>query len=189
MILFNMIAVDGDMSTNDTCILLANGLAGNAPLNDRHPGAGIFREALRRVTQYLAIEQVRDGEGAKKLTDRQVRGAKDKADAVRAARAITLSPIWKCALAGGDPNWGRISSTSGCQRLRDRQGLYDIFVGHVQLMRAGMAADYDQDAAKAAMAGDEVTITIDLTWAHGEATAWGCDLTYGYIDENSLYTR
>lgn len=186
---FNMIAVDGDMSTNDTCILFANGLAGNAPLNDRHPGAGTFREALRRVTQYLAIEQVRDGEGAKKVMTVHVQGAKNKADAVRAARAITLSPIWKCALAGGDPNWGRISSTlgaSGCALDRDT---YDIFVGEVQLMQNGLAANYDQAAAQAAMAGDHVTITIDLHLGSGQATAWGCDLTYGYIDENSLYTR
>jgi len=186
---FNMIAVDGDMSTNDTCILLANGLAGNTPLNDQHPDAAVFREALRRVTQYLAIEQVRDGEGAKKVQTVHVRGAKDKADAVRAARAITTSPIWKCALAGGDPNWGRLSSTLGASGSEVDKDTYDIFVGDVQLMQAGMAAPYDQDAAKAAMAGDDVTITIDLHLGAGEATAWGCDLTYGYIDENSLYTR
>lgn len=186
---FNMIAVDGDMSTNDTCILMANGLAGNTPLNDQHPDAGTFREALRRVTQYLAVEQVRDGEGAKKLMTVHVRGAKDKADAVRAARAITLSPIWKCALAGGDPNWGRISSTLGASGSEVDRATYDIFVGEVQLMQAGLAADYDQGAAKAAMAGTEVTITIDLHLGDGQATAWGCDLTYGYIDENSLYTR
>lgn len=186
---FNMIAVDGDMSTNDTCILMANGLAGTTALNDEHPDAATFRQALRRVTQYLAIEQVRDGEGAKKLMTVQVRGARDKADAVRAARAITTSSIWKCALAGGDPNWGRISSTlgaSGCELDRDA---YDIFVGKVQLMQAGLAADYEQDAARSAMAGNEVTITIDLHLGQAEATAWGCDLTYGYIDENSLYTR
>ena len=186
---FNMIAVDGDMSTNDTCILLANGLAGNLPLNDQHSDAAIFREALQRVTQYLAIEQVRDGEGAKKVQTVYVRGALDKADAVRAARAITLSPIWKCALAGGDPNWGRISATLGASGSAVDKDAYDIFVGEVQLMQAGLAADYDQDAAKAAMAGDAVTITIDLHLGSGEATAWGCDLTYGYIDENSLYTR
>lgn len=186
---FNMIAVDGDMSTNDTCILLANGLAETTALNDDHPEAATFRQALRRVTRFLAIEQVRDGEGAKKLMTVHVHGAREKADAARAARAITTSSIWKCALAGGDPNWGRISSTlgaCGCELDRDA---YDIFVGEVQLMRAGLAAVYDQDAAKSAMAGNEVTITIDLHLGQGEATAWGCDLTYGYIDENSLYTR
>src|SRR6266404_7834406 len=98
---FNMMAMDGDMSTNDTCILFANGLAGNTPLNAQHPEAGTFREALRRVTQYLAREMARDGEGATKLMTVRVRGARDKADAVKAARAITVSPLWQCALAGG----------------------------------------------------------------------------------------
>src|SRR6185503_13738155 len=111
----------------------------------------------------------------------------DKADAVLAARAITLSPIWKCALAGGDPNWGRISSTLGASGCDLDRATYDIFVGEVQLMKGGLAHNYDQDAAKAAMAGDAVTITIDLHLGQGQATAWGCDLTYGYIDENSLY--
>jgi glutamate N-acetyltransferase/amino-acid N-acetyltransferase len=149
------------MSTNDSCILFANGLAGNTPLNDQHPEADTFREALRRMTQYLAIEQARDGEGATKLMTVKVRGAKDKADAIKAARAITVAPLWQCALAGSDPNWGRISS----------------------------AADYDQAAAKAVMLKDEVTVTIDLHLGTGEATAWGCDLTHGYIDENTMYTR
>jgi glutamate N-acetyltransferase / amino-acid N-acetyltransferase len=186
---FNMLAVDGDMSTNDSCIILANGLAGNMPLNDRHPEAGIFREALRRVTQYLAIEQARDGEGATKLMTVQVRGAKDKADAIKAARAITVSPLWQCALAGSDPNWGRISAAlgaSGCELDRDT---YDIFIGDVQLMQGGLAADYDQTTAKAVMLKNEVTVTIDLHLGAGEATAWGCDLTHGYIDENTMYTR
>ena len=100
---FNMMAMDGDMSTNDTCILFANGLAGNTPINTNHPEAGKFREALRRVTQYLAREMARDGEGATKLMTVYVQGAQDKADAIKAARAITLSPLWQCALAGGDP--------------------------------------------------------------------------------------
>ncbi len=186
---FNMVAVDGDMSTNDSCFIFANGLAGNMPLNAQHPEAATFIEALRRVTHYLVREMARDGEGATKLMTVHVRGARDKADAVKAARAITVSPLWQCALAGGDPNWGRISAAlgaSGCQLDRDT---YDIFIGEVQVMHKGMAANYNQDAARAAMAGDEVIITIDLHLANGATTAWGCDLTHGYIDENSLYTR
>ncbi len=87
------------------------------PINAQHPQAGTFREALRRVTQYLAREMARDGEGATKLMTVHVRGARDKADAVKAARAITVSPLWQCALAGGDPNWGRIVGRVGRQRL------------------------------------------------------------------------
>ncbi len=186
---YNMISMDGDMSTNDTCILFANGLAGNTPINDRHPEAGTFREALRRVTQYLAREMARDGEGATKLMTVHVQGAHDKKDAVKAARAITLSPLWQCALAGGDPNWGRIVAALGASGCELKQENYDIYIGDVQVMKQGMAAQYDNDAARAAMQGPEVTIGIDLHLGEGRATAWGCDLTHGYIDENTLYTR
>ena len=186
---FNMIAMDGDMSTNDTCILFANGLAGNTPLNAHHPDAGTFHEALRRVTQYLAREMARDGEGATKLMTVHVQGAYDKADAIKAARAITLSPLWQCARAGGDPNWGRIVAALGACGCRLDQSNYDIFIGDVQIMKQGLAAQYEQQDARAAIAGNEVTIAIDLHLGEGKATAWGCDLTHGYIDENTLYTR
>ena len=186
---FNMMAMDGDMSTNDTCILFANGLAGNTPINAQHPQVGTFREALRRVTQYLAREMARDGEGATKVMTVHVRGARDKADAVKAARAITVSPLWQCALAGGDPNWGRIVAALGASGCELDQSSYDIFIGDVQVMQKGMAASYAQADAKAEMAGSEVTIAVDLHLGDGQATAWGCDLTHGYIDENTLYTR
>ncbi len=186
---FNMTAVDGDMSTNDTCVLFANGLAGNTPLNAQHPEAGTFREALRRVTQYLAREMARDGEGATKLMTVRVRGARDKADAVKAARAITVSPLWQCALAGGDPNWGRIVAALGASGCELDPASYDIYIGDVQVTKQGMAAQYDQAAARATMAGNEVTISLDLHLDEGQAIAWGCDLTHGYIDENTLYTR
>jgi glutamate N-acetyltransferase / amino-acid N-acetyltransferase len=186
---FNMTAVDGDMSTNDTCVLFANGLVGNTPLNAQHPEAGTFREALRRVTQYLAREMARDGEGATKLMTVRVRGARDKADAVKAARAITVSPLWQCALAGGDPNWGRIVAALGASGCELDPASYDIYIGDVQVTKQGMADQYDQAAARAAMAGNEVTISLDLHLGEGQAIAWGCDLTHGYIDENSLYTR
>ena len=186
---FNMLSVDGDMSTNDTCVLFSNGLAGNTPINGQHPEAATFRDALRQVTQYLAVEMARDGEGATKLMTVYVRGASDKADAVKAARSITLSPLWQCALAGGDPNWGRIVAALGASGCALNQNTYDIFIGDVQVMQKGMAANYNQEAARAVMAGDEVSITIDLHLGDGAATAWGCDLTHGYIDENTLYTR
>src|SRR3989440_3905147 len=186
---FNMLSIDGDMSTNDTCLLFANGLAGNKPINGQHPEADTFREALRRMTIYLAREMARDGEGATKLMTVHVHGARDKADAVRAARAITLSPLWQCALAGGDPNWGRIAAALGASGCELDQSAYDIFIGDVQVTKHGIAAQYDPDAARKAMAEDEVIITIDLHLGDGKATAWGCDLTHGYIDENTLYTR
>ncbi|HEV2583695.1 MAG TPA: bifunctional glutamate N-acetyltransferase/amino-acid acetyltransferase ArgJ [Ktedonobacteraceae bacterium] len=186
---YNMIAMDGDMSTNDTCVLFANGLAGNTPINAQHPQAGVFLEALRRVTQYLAREMARDGEGATKLMTVHVRGARDKADAVKAARSVTLSPLWQCALAGGDPNWGRIVAALGASGCDINQETYDIFIGDVQVTQSGTAAHYSQEAARAEMAGNEVTVSVDLHLGDGQATAWGCDLTHGYIDENTLYSR
>jgi glutamate N-acetyltransferase/amino-acid N-acetyltransferase len=186
---FNMICVDGAMSTNDTCILLANGLAGNIPLNASHPEVGRFQAALRYITKYLAREMVCDGEGATKLMTVHVNSAFSKNDAVKAARAITRSSIWQCALSGGDPNWGRIVAALGASGCTLQQDLFDIFLGEVQVVKQGTAASYDQQQAQAAMAGREVVITIDLHLGHSEATAWGCDLTHGYIDENTLYTR
>jgi glutamate N-acetyltransferase/amino-acid N-acetyltransferase len=184
---FNMISVDGDMSTNDTCLLFANGLAGNTPLNEHHPEANTFREALRHITQYLAREMAWDGEGASKLMTVQVRGAQDKADAAKAARAVTLSPLWQCALGGGDPNWGRIVMALGNSGCALDEETYDIFIGDAQVMAQGMAANYNEEQARAAMAGKNVTITIDLHLGEGQATAWGCDLTHGYIDINTSY--
>jgi glutamate N-acetyltransferase/amino-acid N-acetyltransferase len=186
---FNMIAMDGDMSTNDTCILFANGLAGNTPLNSQHPEAGIFRQALRHVTQYLAREMARDGEGATKMMTVHARGARNKSDAIKAARSVTLSPLWQCALAGGDPNWGRIVAALGASGCELDPRNFDISIGDVQVTRQGMAAQYSQEDARAAMAGNEVVITVDLHLGEAEATAWGCDLTHGYIDENTMYTR
>ncbi|MDQ2902632.1 MAG: bifunctional glutamate N-acetyltransferase/amino-acid acetyltransferase ArgJ [Chloroflexota bacterium] len=186
---FNMLAVDGDMSTNDTCVLFANGLAGNTPISAQHPEAEAFREALRTITVYLAREMARDGEGATKLMTVHVRGARDKADAVKAARAVTVSPLWQCALAGGDPNWGRVVGALGASGCDLDQNTFEIAIGDVQIVKQGVGAGYSQDAARAAMAGSEVTINVDLHLGDGEATAWGCDLTHGYIDENTLYTR
>lgn len=186
---FNMVCVDSAMSTNDTCIILANGLAGNSPLNASHPEVGRFQAALRYITQYLAREMARDGEGATKLMTVHVNGARDKDDAVKAARAITCSSIWQCALAGGDPNWGRIVAALGASGCTLQQDLFDVFLGDIQVVKRGAAASYNQQQAQAAMAGHEVTITIDLHLGNDEATAWGCDLTHGYIDENTLYTR
>jgi len=186
---FNMISMDGDMSTNDTCVLFANGLAGNTPINTQHPEAETFRQALRHITEYLAREMARDGEGATKLMIVRVQGARDKHDAVLAARSVTLSPLWQCALAGSDPNWGRIVAAIGASGCELDQNTFDIALGDVQIVKQGLAAQYEQAAAKAAVSGDEVTISIDLHLGAGQATAWGCDLTHGYIDENTLYSR
>jgi glutamate N-acetyltransferase/amino-acid N-acetyltransferase len=186
---FNMVCVDGDMSTNDTVLIFANGLAGNEPLKDGVPGAETFVTALRYVTRYLAREIARDGEGATRLMTVRVRGAVSEHDARAAARSITSSPLWQCAVAGGDPNWGRIIAALGASGADMRHDDLDIWLGDVQIMHGGVSSNYDQDAAKQAMAGAEVLVTVDLHMDSAEATAWGCDLTHGYIDENTMYTR
>jgi glutamate N-acetyltransferase/amino-acid N-acetyltransferase len=185
----NMVSVDGDMSTNDTVLILANGLAGNDLLKSGSPGYDVFTNALNLVTRSLAIEIARDGEGASKLMEVTVRGAIAKSDARLAARSITLSPIWQCAVAGGDPNWGRIIAALGASGVRLSPESVDILLGDVQVVSQGIAASYSQEEAKAALAGKEVKITIDLHQGSERATAWGCDLTQGYIDENTNYTR
>jgi glutamate N-acetyltransferase/amino-acid N-acetyltransferase len=186
---FNMIAVDGDMSTNDTVLCFASGLAGNTPLTADAPDAATFVQALRHLTTYLAREIARDGEGATKLMEVRITGAPSRADARRAARAITLSPLWQCALAGGDPNWGRIMAALGASGANIDPNQADIFLDDVQLVAGGMATSYSDEAARQVMARTEVIIGINLHQGSFAATAWGCDLTHGYIDENTLYHR
>ncbi len=186
---FNMICVDGDMSTNDTALLFANGLAGNAPLTAESPGAGVFEAALRHATVYLAREMARDGEGATKLMEVVVHGARTDADARRAARALTISPIWRCAVYGEDANWGRIVSTLGACGAEMMHERLDVDLGNVPVVRGGMAADFQPADANAVLAQKEFTLTIDLHVGFYSATAWGCDMTHGYIDENATYHR
>lgn len=186
---FNMICVDGDMSTNDTVLLFANGQAGNAPLTADTPGASVFETALRHVTRYLAREMARDGEGATKLMEVVVRGARTDADARKAARALTISPIWRCAVYGEDPNWGRVISTLGACGADMAHDHLEISFGDVQVVRNGMATDYKKEDAKAVLAQAEFTLTADLHVGFYSATAWGCDMTHGYVDENATYTR
>jgi len=187
---FNMICVDGDMSTNDTVLLYANGLAGNTPLNANAPDAALFTAALRHVTRYLAREIARDGEGATRLMTVHAQGAASVDDARKAARAITASPLWQCAVAGGDPNWGRVIAALGASGADEMDpDRIAIWLGDVQIVDHGVAANYQQTAAQKAVRGTEVTVRVDLHLGDASATAWGCDLTHGYIDENTTYTR
>ncbi|MGO8951619.1 MAG: bifunctional glutamate N-acetyltransferase/amino-acid acetyltransferase ArgJ [Ktedonobacterales bacterium] len=186
---FNMVCVDGDMSTNDSAFILANGQAGNEPLRSGAPGADTFVTALRYVTRYLGREMARDGEGATKLMIVHIHNGSSDAHARIAARAITNSTIWKCAVAGGDANWGRLVAALGASGAEVQHEKLDIRLGGVLIVVGGVAADYDQSEAKQAMVGPDVEIDIDLHLGEFGATAWGCDLTHGYIDENATYTR
>ncbi|MFI5271874.1 MAG: bifunctional glutamate N-acetyltransferase/amino-acid acetyltransferase ArgJ [Ktedonobacterales bacterium] len=186
---FNMVSVDHDMSTNDSAFLFANGAAGNELPRRGTPEAATFERALRYVTRYLAREMARDGEGATKLMIVRVRGAGTEADARKAARAVTASPLWQCAVAGGDPNWGRVIAAIGASGAQVDTSRLDLSLGAVQILRDGVAVAYPQPEAKQAVAGPDVYVNVELHLGEGEATAWGCDLTHGYIDENTSYTR
>jgi glutamate N-acetyltransferase/amino-acid N-acetyltransferase len=186
---FNMVCVDGDMSTNDTVLLFASGVAGNTTLNASSADAALFESALRHVTRYLAREIARDGEGATRFQTVTVRNAPSREDARKAARAITNSPIWQCAMAGTDPNWGRVIAALGKSGANLDHSKLDISLGGVTVVSQGVAADYDQAAAKQAMDVAEVAVDVDLHLGDASAMAWGCDLTHGYIDENATYTR
>jgi glutamate N-acetyltransferase / amino-acid N-acetyltransferase len=186
---FNMVCVDGDMSTNDTVLCLASGRAQNAPASAGTHDGNAFAAALAYVTAYLAREIARDGEGATKLITVTVRGAASDADARRAARAVTASPLWQTAVAGGDANWGRILAALGAAGAEMEHDKLEISVNGLRLVNHGYADDYDPAAAKRVMAETGIDVDVDLHLGQHQATAWGCDLTHGYIDENTTYFR
>jgi glutamate N-acetyltransferase/amino-acid N-acetyltransferase len=186
---FNMVCVDGDMSTNDTVLCLASGRAGNAPATSGTHDGNTFAAGLAYVTAYLAREIARDGEGATKLITVNVRGAASDADARRAARAVTASPLWQTAVAGGDANWGRILAALGASGAELEHDKLEISVNGLRLVHNGYADAYEPAAAKRVMAETGVDVDIDLHLGQHQATAWSCDLTHGYIDENTTYFR
>ncbi|MDA8219240.1 MAG: bifunctional glutamate N-acetyltransferase/amino-acid acetyltransferase ArgJ [Dehalococcoidales bacterium] len=185
---FNMISVDGDTSTNDTLIVLANGRAGNSPIAETAPLAAAFQEALDRVTMHLAREVARDGEGASKLIEVRVRGARNAEDARLAARAVAASSLVKAAVYGADPNWGRILCAAGYSGADVDGAVADVSVGEVQLMQRGDILKFDHEAASRALRHPEVHIDVNLNLGEGEALAWGCDLTEQYVKINAEYT-
>ena len=185
---FNMISIDGDMSTNDTLIALANGYAGNEPVRQGTAAARRFQKALDAVCQYLAKAIARDGEGATRLVEVTVRGAVSLDDARRAARTITTSNLTKCAIHGADPNWGRIAAAAGRSGALMDQTRLDVAVGDVWLMRNGTPLEYDVARARALLSGETVPIIVDFHLGLSEATAWGCDMSEEYVTFNSDYT-
>jgi len=186
---FNRITVDSDTSTSDTVLLIATGQAGHERLHahDRKP-VREFRRALENLLLDLALQVVRDGEGAQKLIRIDVRGAVSRKGAHRVAMSIANSPLVKTAVAGSDANWGRIVMAvgkSGEKADRDRLG---VAVGGTWIARDGdQVPDYDEAPVAEHMRGREVHIEVDLGLGDGEATAWTCDLTHGYIEINGSY--
>jgi glutamate N-acetyltransferase/amino-acid N-acetyltransferase len=182
---FNRISVDGDRSTSDTIVILANGLAENRPLARGDRRLRVFQQALDAVTQKLALMQVKDGEGATIVLDIRVRGAKTRRDAEVAARALANSPLFKTALAGRDPNWGRIMSAVGASGAAVQEEKIAIWYGDEQVAVSGKARDNVRwDRVKAELAKPEATLTIDLGLGSGHDHVWTCDLTTDYVKIN-----
>ncbi len=185
---FNMIDVDGDQSTNDTVIILANGASGSSIIEKDTDAAMAFTEALRYVTTELAKELVRDGEGAQRLMEVMVEGALTSEEAKKAARSVVSSLLVKSMLHGQDPNWGRIMMAIGKAGVQLDENKLDIYVSDIHIVHQGVAIPYYKDAVVSAMGSEEVTFRVALNLGQASAVAWGCDLTEEYVIFNSAYS-
>jgi glutamate N-acetyltransferase/amino-acid N-acetyltransferase len=185
---FNTISVDGDTSTNDCCLVLANGAAGGPELESGTPEAELFAGALRAVLLDLAEQVVADGEGVTKVFEVRVRGAVDPEQAAQAARTVTTSALVKTAIHGGDPNWGRVLAAigrSGADFALDRCRLC---IAGYELFAMGRPIPVALDQVAAALGEARLTIEIDLGVGESEASALGCDLTSEYVRINASYS-
>ena len=181
---FNRISVDGDMSTNDTVVVMANHQAGNKTITRSGTGSLEFREELTEVMQCLARKIVSDGERVTKLVEVQVRGAASHLDAERVARAVANSKLVKCSWNGNDPNWGRVIHAVGYSGARVKEELVDIYFNGVLATQNGVAAKTDIDKLSAAVKETEFTVGIDLNLGKGEFNVWTSDLSPEYVEFN-----
>jgi glutamate N-acetyltransferase/amino-acid N-acetyltransferase len=184
---FNMISVDGDTSTNDAVFLLANGATGVKLETDGDLEA--FRQALTSVAQLLAQSIARDGEGSTRLIEVSVAGVPDESLAKRAARGITVSPLFKAAVHGCDPNWGRILARLGAEGVPE--GLLartSLSIQDTEVLREGIPVAFDRDSVRKSLKRETVRIVINFASGSAQATAWGCDLSRRYVDINAEYS-
>ncbi len=185
---FNMVSIDGDTSTNDMVLIMANGLAGNEPISVGSRQADAFQQALSQLCIHLAESIARDGEGATKLIEVTVNGALSLADARLVARTVVSSPLVKSAVHGNDPNWGRVMAALGRSGVEMEETKVDLYLGEICMTRAGCAMPFDEKAAVKALDKSEVSIVLNLNLGDATATAWGCDLSEEYVTINSQYT-
>lgn len=194
---FNQITVDGDTSTNDCVLALANGQSRTTAITDKSANAHKLEAMLTEVCQYLAKAIARDGEGATCLIEVRVTGAPNDKDASQIAKTIAGSSLVKSAVFGRDPNWGRIAAAAGRAGVKFHQDELNIKLGDMVLMQNGQPQSFDRNAAsnylKQAAAGeylkeDTVLISVNIGVGSGKSTAWGCDLTYKYVEINAEYT-
>ena len=188
---YNMISVDGDTSTNDTVLLLANGLAGNRVITTKDEDYQTFCRALRIVNETLAKKMAGDGEGCTALFEVKVVGAETKEQAKVLAKSVICSSLTKAAIFGHDANWGRILCAmgySGAQFDPEKVDLYfESAAGKMQIIKDGVAVDYSEEQATRILSEPEVTAVADIGMGDAHATAWGCDLTFDYVRINADY--
>ncbi|MHB8882850.1 MAG: bifunctional glutamate N-acetyltransferase/amino-acid acetyltransferase ArgJ [Thermodesulfovibrionales bacterium] len=183
---FNRITIDGDMSTNDTVLMMANGLAGNEPFGKNSPDLAKFRKAVDEITYELAELVVKDGEGATKLVEVLVKGARNENDAEKAAFAVANSSLVKTAVYGNDANWGRIICAVGYCGIPFKEEKADIFFNNVRVVKNGLANNRDKEAT-AVLKEKKIRITVDLHAGRASAKVLTCDLTEEYIRINAEY--
>lgn len=188
---FNMITVDGDTSTNDTLLIMANGLAANDMITEKGDAYNTFYDALFYVCRFLARKMAGDGEGASKLFEAKVVNAKSKDDARTLSRAIVASNLSKAAIYGCDANFGRFLCAMGYSGAQFDQNDVELFfesaAGRLEVFHKGTPVVFDEELAKKILEASEVTIYVDMHEGSEEATAWGCDLTYDYVKINADY--
>ena len=188
---FNMVSVDGDTSTNDMVTILANGMAGNAPITAEGPAFTAFMEALNSVTLFLCRCIAGDGEGATKLLECRVTGAKTEADAKTIAKSIICSSLTKAAMFGADANWGRVLCAIGYSGAAVDVSRVDVNFascrGEILVCQNGAGVDFSEEFAKEILLEDSIDIVVTLHDGEAAATAWGCDLTYDYVKINGDY--
>ena len=184
---FNQITVDGETSTNDMVLLMANGMAGNNLLTEEHPQWDVFYTMLRKTSEDLAKSIAQDGEGATKLIEVKVKGAANDADARAISKKIVGSSLVKTAVYGNDANWGRIVSAAGHSTAAIDPSKVDVILGDQYMLKNSEVQPFDEEAAKEYLKSETVYIEVNFHLGKGEATAWGCDLTYKYIEINASY--
>lgn len=188
---YNMISVDGDTSTNDTVLLMANGLAGNQMITEKDADYEVFKAALNYINETLAKKMAGDGEGCTALFEVKVVGAADKQQAVVLAKSIITSSLTKAAIFGHDANWGRILCAMGYSGAQFDPEQVDLFfesaAGKIQILKNGIAANYSEAEATVILSEPEVTAIADIKMGNHTATAWGCDLTFDYVKINADY--
>ena len=188
---FNRISVDGDTSTNDTCLVLANGLAGNETITGEGEDYAAFLEALKALCVRLARMMAKDGEGARHLITCTVAGAKDEESAQTIAKSVISSTLTKAAIFGCDANWGRVLCAMGYSGEEFDPDKVDVAfasaAGEIPVCRQGRGLDFDEDLAKRILTEDEVEIRVRMGEGDAACTCWGCDITYDYIKINGDY--